>query len=115
VKTAAHSISGVLVTWSLLLPLLLSCVPPEFLPTPHENFKTIMQNNVGKRADDPTSHVSRFPPEWVIGSRLLPNGNIETEYARREACRVFFEINPKTRIIVGWRFEGSERDCEIVP
>lgn len=50
-----------------------------------------------------------------MGSRELPNGNVETNFSWRKHCPVFFEINPATRIIVGWRFEGNERDCEIVP
>lgn len=95
----------------LLLPSLSSC---STLPTPHENFKNIMQSNVGKRADNPSSDISRYP-QWVMGSRELPNGNIETNFSWRKHCPVFFEINPATRIIVGWRFEGNERDCEIVP
>jgi hypothetical protein len=43
------------------------------------------------------------------------NGNIENEYRFRGTCRYFYEIEPKTGRIVGWRFEGSERDCEIIP
>jgi hypothetical protein len=65
--------------------------------------------------DDPTSDLSHYP-EWIAGRRVLPSGNIEIEFlGRGKACPVFFEIDAKTRIIVGWRFEGSERDCEIVP
>jgi hypothetical protein len=51
----------------------------------------------------------------VFNSKTLFNGNIENQYRYRGTCRYFFEVDPKTRKIVGWRFEGSERDCEIVP
>lgn len=82
--------------------------------TPHENFKSAMQSNIGKKEDSSASYLSRYP-EDVLGSSGLTNGNIETEFFQSRKCRVFFEIDPKTRIIVGWRFEGSEKDCEIVP
>ncbi len=109
-KRLARSVGGVMVAVALMLFSLPSCSSV----TPHENFKSHMQFNVGKRADDPSSYLSRYP-QRIAGSRTLANGNIETEYRRSDTCRVFFEIDDKTRIIVGWRFEGSERDCEIVP
>ena len=84
------------------------------LPTPHENFKSAMQSNIGKREDDSSSFLSRYS-ESVADRRVLPNGNNETEFRWRKQCPVFFEIDSSTHIIVGWRFEGSERDCAIVP
>ena len=82
--------------------------------TPHENFIATMRSDIGKKTDDPTLSG------WLQSGRLverktLPNGNIEEEYRFKSACRYFYEISPTTSIIVGWRFSGSERECEINP
>lgn len=80
--------------------------------TPHENFKDHMSHTVGKRINDPRTWAR---PDRYIGSKVLQNGNTENEYQFHGSCHYFFEYDPETRIIVGWRFEGSERDCEIMP
>jgi hypothetical protein len=82
--------------------------------TPHENFRSIIGHSVGKSIDLPPG-ATKAHPERLVSSTVLPNGNIENQYKQRGTCSYFFEIDPKTRIIVGWRFEGSERDCAIVP
>lgn len=82
--------------------------------TPHENFKSLMSHNVGSSIDMPRVAGSARA-EYLLGSKILPNGNIENQYRGRGTCRVFFEFDPITSIIVNWRFEGGERDCEIVP
>lgn len=82
--------------------------------TPHQNFSKTMRLDIGKSVDDPTLS-GWMQSQRLIGHQTLPNGNVENAYRFRGTCRYFYEINPKTRIIVGWRFEGSERDCEIVP
>ena len=81
--------------------------------TPHENFNAHMQNNVGRRIDDPETNWVK--PRAFVVRRDLPNGNFENEYSFRGTCRYFFEYDPPTRKIVAWRFEGSEQDCAIVP
>jgi len=105
-----QNIGGMLLAVCLLLPALSACSAV----TPHENFKNFLRNNLGKSVDDPSSDVARYP-QLLVGSQVLPNGNIENQYRWRGACRYFLEIDQQTRKIVGWRFEGSERDCEIVP
>jgi len=82
--------------------------------TPHENFKAHMEFNVGSSIDKPRE-PSIALPKYLLGFRVLPHGNTENEYRHVRACRYFFEFNPETRIIVGWRFEGSDKDCVIVP
>ena len=81
---------------------------------PYNNFNKIYSHQVGKSLDASSLYERR-----KIGSRTLPSGNIETEYlhgkGRRGICRVFYEIDPKTRIIVGWRYEGDEKACAISP
>lgn len=93
----------------VLFPSLASCSTV----TPHENFKQHMSHNVGKRIDDP--RLNWVNQRVLIGSTTLPNGNIENEYRFRETCRYFFEVDPKSRVILRWRFQGTERDCQIVP
>lgn len=82
--------------------------------TPHENFTLHMKSKMGMNFDDPP-RVTGINPERFISSKILPNGNLENGYLFRGTCRYFYEIDQKTRKIVGWRFEGSERDCEIAP
>lgn len=94
----------------LMLPLMSSCSSV----TPHENFRMILGQSIGKSIDAPPRLTNAYP-DRLMSSTVLPNGNIEHKYLWYRACRYFFEIDAKTRIIVGWRFEGSERDCEIVP
>lgn len=93
----------------LLMPMVSSCAAL----SPHENFKGHMRGNVGKKIDGPSTLWVK--PDRYVGTRQLSNGNTEKEYKLRGTCRYFFEFNPETRVIVGWRFEGSEKDCAIVP
>lgn len=99
------------VATGFLIPNLL---PACAAPSPHENFKSILGAEVGKSADDPSSSVARYP-RLLVSRRILFNGSIENEYRWRGACHFFFKINPKTRIIVGWRYLGNDDDCAIVP
>lgn len=80
----------------------------------HEGFKNLYGYQVGKKVED--SWLARYP-ESVVGSRVLPNGHTEIEFRpttiRPGGCRVFYDT--EAGVIVGWRFEGSEEDCGIVP
>jgi len=82
--------------------------------SPHENFKDHMRCTVGESIDDPRSWGYPYPDRY-LGSKSLPNGNIENEYQYIRTCRYFFEYDPETRTIVNWRFEGKESDCVINP
>lgn len=80
----------------------------------HENFKSSVQWDVGKSIDDPNILVNRYPEDR--GSpKTLPNGNIEQPYRFRRGCQVYFEIDKASRRIVGWRYEGNEETCVLVP
>jgi hypothetical protein len=94
----------------VLLALLISsgCA----LPSGHENFKTIMNNHVGKRADDPSTDTARYRARR-IEVRTLENGNAEEGYPGLRSCRYYFEIDKTTETIVNWRFEGTVDDCVI--
>jgi len=80
----------------------------------HANFKKIMQSDIGKRADDPYVYRNHYR-NLLVDTRELPNGNIEEKFNRLPQCPVFFEIDKRSRKIVGWRYEGSEENCVIVP
>lgn len=81
---------------------------------PHDNFKEHMQSNVGGSIDEP-SEAGVASRKYLLSSKSLPNGNVENEYQFVRSCRYFFEFVPESKVIVGWRFEGSEKDCVIVP
>lgn len=88
----------------------LACSPTD----PHENFKNILGKDVGKRADDPLNTIA-LSADWFAGETILENGNTEKKYKYKGSCVYFYEIDRKTNIIVGWRFEGSKADCAIAP
>lgn len=59
--------------------------------------------------------------QGFLGRKLLPNGNVEIGWIhgwgsryRKGECRVYYEYNPATNIVISWRFEGSETDCVSV-
>ena len=82
--------------------------------TPHENFQMIFSQSIGKSIDSAPRLTNAYPDRLLSSIDLL-NGHIENKYLWYGACRYFYEIDPKTRIIVAWRFEGNERDCRINP
>jgi hypothetical protein len=45
----------------------------------------------------------------------LSNGNIEEQFAWSRQCRVYFEIDKASQVLVRWRFEGSEQECSLRP
>lgn len=95
--------------------LLAACYGPSYYTVEgrHEAFKTMYGRQVGLNADDPErSWLERYPDN-TIGKRTLPNGNTEIERRTTSGsnCRVFYEIDPNTRTIVAWRYEGSQEDC----
>jgi len=98
---------GTLVVWGLAS----GCLFPG--GTGHENFKSFMARDVGKSADDPDTYRNRYRSR-LVGTRQLPDGNVEEQFARG-SCPVFFEINRRTNTIAGWRYEGTEENCVIVP
>lgn len=81
----------------------------------HQNFKSAMEAQVGRDLNDP--HLLRNRSPNYVSTRALPNGNIEDEFkiGRRLNCRIFIEADKTVGKTVGWRYEGSEQDCVIVP
>ncbi len=96
---------------SFLLPLA-GCLFPA--GSGHENFKKIMQSQVGKSANDPYIDRNHYRSRRVA-VKELPNGNLEEQYDLIHNCPVFFEIDKAAERIVGWRYEGGAQDCIVVP
>ena len=80
----------------------------------HDNFKQSVQWDIGKSASDPNVLINRYPEDRGA-SKPLPNGNTEQEYRFRRGCLVYFEIDSNSKNIIGWRYEGSEDACVLVP
>jgi hypothetical protein len=52
-----------------------------------------------------------FGSDIPLSNTKLPNGNLEDEYdasLRGKRCRYFYEYEPQSGVIVGFRFEESE-------
>lgn len=88
--------------------------------SPHENFKAALYGRspwsprIGQNIDRTPRGI--FPvSEDLMEIHQLPNGNVEMKYRWWRSCRYFYEVEPKTRKIVGARFEGSEDDCRLIP
>jgi hypothetical protein len=81
---------------------------------PHENFLAVNQKHVGRLDDNPGYWKNRYP-EMMVGSKVLPNGHVEEQFAWSPRCQVYFEIDKASHVIVGWRFEGSEQECSLRP
>jgi hypothetical protein len=96
---------------AFLIPALTVVLPACWgLPT-HEDFRLHMDDSIGKSVDDPRTRWAR--PDALVDSRPLANGNVENQYRWQRNCRYFFEIDPETRIIQAWRFEGRRMDCAV--
>jgi hypothetical protein len=80
----------------------------------HENFKQVMNRQVGKGIDDPDAYPV-FYRLREVNTMPLPNSNLQQEYAagRNGNCRLYFEVDSTTRRIVRWSSEGAERDCVL--
>lgn len=80
----------------------------------HDNFKQVMDRQVGKGIDDPDAYPV-FYRLRELNSKSLPNGNLQQQCAvgRDGRCKVYFEVEPRARRIVRWFSEGSDRDCVL--
>lgn len=80
----------------------------------HEYFEYVMTSKIGMKYDDPPAYTG-IDTDQLVSSNALANGNLENGYRLNNSCTYFFEINPNTSKIVGWRYKGSETDCSIAP
>lgn len=87
---------------------------------PHSNFKHNYGGQLGRRVDDASTSISRYPQK-VVEKRRLENGNVEFELlhaisqTRDAKCVVFYEVDSDTNVIVAWRFDGDEKICSWSP
>jgi hypothetical protein len=102
---------------ALGLPLLLSACVLMTSATPHQAFVENYGWYVGKHI----GHVNdAFPPKYgfKVSSKRTANGDIEIEVfnplANRQ-CKIFYTYNPQTKIVVSWRYEGTNNQCAINP
>ena len=80
----------------------------------HENFKQVMQRQVGKSAEDTDFYPALYRLKQT-NSQRLPSGNTREEYAagRGGKCKLSFETTSGERRVVGWSFAGDSDDCVI--
>jgi hypothetical protein len=80
----------------------------------NENFRQVMQRQVGKSADDTDFYPALYRLKQT-NSQRLPNGNVQEQYAggRNGKCKLSFEMTPGGRRVVGWSTEGDAGDCVI--
>jgi len=93
---------------AILFLLTISCLPFD----PYKKFEDQLQSEIGKSIDDVPSNSGDVRSELAF-TTLLPNGNIEYHYVYeniRGLCRYVFTVNPTTRKIVGWRYDGEDQD-----
>lgn len=105
VNKLGKQITSTLLIVSLLGIVLSSCAS---LLSGHERFVLYNNSKVGRNFDkeDRGTSIQKY-----ADSRALPNGNIEYGYKWRRTCYVYYEVDPETRIIVDWRWEGSQGYC----
>jgi hypothetical protein len=83
-------------------------------PPANDNFRQVMQRQVGKSADDSDFYPTLYRLKQM-DSKRLPNGNVREQYAagRDGKCKLYFETTPGARQVVGWSSEGDSEDCII--
>lgn len=62
----------------VLVVMLLASGCVSWVEWPHENFKNNYGGQVGKRADDPSTTIARYPQKIIV-RMAMPNGNMEFE------------------------------------
>jgi hypothetical protein len=77
----------------------------------HENFMRHMQSNIGKTYQGPGAHW--MGEDRYLDAKTLPNGNLEHMFNFKKSCNYFFEVDKLSNVVVSWRFEGVNSDCQI--
>jgi len=78
-----------------------------------ENFRRMLESDVGRRADDPNAHRNRYPSTFT-SRHVLDNGNVEEEFYMGGDCRFYFEMDTN-QWIVGWRYHPVQNNCRANP
>ncbi len=85
--------------------------------TAHQNFIDTMNFNIGKNIDELEPHEYGAKHK-IIGTLVLPNGNIEYQYNAKTTqieCKYVYEVNPINRRILSWRINGDDKGCILPP
>ena len=91
---------GMALTVALLSAVLFSCATV----ASHEAFLSYHENRIGRNFDKLVYYtgITRY-----ADGRFLLNGNVEYGFKWGAKCRVYYEVNSETRIIINWRWEGT--------
>ena len=96
------------VVLATLFLLTISCLSFD----PYKKFEDQLQSEIGKSIDDVPSYSGHVRSELAFKTPL-PNGNIEYHYVFeniRGLCRYVLTVDPSTGKIVGWRYDGEDKD-----
>ncbi|SRR3954463_9542197 len=79
-----------------------------------DNFRQVMERQVGKHVDDPDFYPVLYRLRQV-DSKALPNGRRQERYLAgyQGKCEVVFEVDPASRTVVGWQADPRDSDCVI--
>jgi len=80
-----------------------------------ENFKRVMDRQVGKAIDDPDAYPVYYRLKQ-LNTKSLPKGNTQQIYAagREGKCQVGYEVDGSGKI-VGWTIVEKPGECVIEP
>ena len=86
---------------------------------PYKYFEDQLQAEVGESINHVPPHSWQVRPK-LVSTEPIPDGNIEYHYEfenYRGWCRYILQVNPTTRKIVGWRYDGEDEDkaCFLIP
>jgi hypothetical protein len=79
-----------------------------------DNFRQVMERQVGKRADAPDFYPVLYRLRQV-DSRPIANGRREDKYLAgyQGKCEVSFEVDPANGLVTGWRADPRDSNCVI--
>ena len=97
----------------LLLVVLAGCASTT--PEERENFKQVMNRQVGKSIDDADAYPVYYRLRQ-LSTKPTPKGNTQQIYAagREGKCQVGYEVDASRRI-VAWSIVDKADDCVIDP
>ncbi len=100
---------------ALCLPLLLSGCVLMISATPHQAFVESYGWYVGKPLNEFIEDAGKRA-FYNTKKIILEGGFVEFMWglANRQ-CKIFYTYNPQTKIIVSWRYEGTNNQCAINP
>ena len=95
--------------------LLAGCMSTAATAPERENFKRVMDRQVGKSIDDPDAYPVYYRLR-LLTTKPVPKGNMQQVYAagREGKCLVGYEVDG-SRKIVGWSIVEKPAECVIEP